>query len=159
MRSPASLSLAAILLLATACSSSSSGGPTAKIIPPTLDILQIVGPPELGYPEGPMEVKYEFRITNNSSEPITLQKVQVSTSNPSGGAYRITRREYFMKQTIAPNSTASTEVWVRAYGFGRSMRENEPVTLKGVASFSTPVGSHSQFFIKELGQYPGQNER
>jgi hypothetical protein len=149
--------LAVMLLLAAACSSS-SGGTTAKIIPPTLDIFQVVGPSELGFPEGPMELKYEFRITNNSSEPITLQKVQLSTSNPIGGAYRITRRDYFMKTTIAPNTTASTDVWVRAYGFGRSMREAEPVTLKGVASFSTPVGSHSQFFIKELGQYPGQND-
>ena len=160
MKQNAVPSLLAAILLAAACSSSSpvTNGPRAKIIEPTLDIRQVVGPGELGYPEGPIEVKYQLRITNNSSEPLTLRKVRFATVNPEGGAYTVRPRDYFMKSTIPPNSVGAVDVWVRAYGWGRGMRDNEPVTLKGVAYYDTPVGYYNQVFIKEIGQYPGQND-
>jgi len=153
-------SLLAAILLAAACSSSSgvSSGPRAKIIEPTLEIRQVVGPAELGYPQGQIEVKYQLRITNNSSEPLTLRKVHFATVNPQGGAYSVREREYFMKETIPPNSIGAVEVWVRAYGWGRGLRDSEPVTLKGVAYYDTPVGYYNQVFVKEIGQYPGQND-
>lgn len=160
MKSKFALSLvAAALLLAAACSSSSaSSGPRAQLIEPDLGIRQLVGPAELGFPQGPMEVKYQFVVKNNSSEPLTLRRVQVATSNPAGGAYTVRQRDYYLNQTIAANTTGAVEVWVRAYGWGRSMREAEPVTLKGVAYFDTPVGYLNKVFIAELGQYPGQND-
>jgi hypothetical protein len=160
MKQNAALSLLATVALAAACSSSSvSSGPRAKIIEPTIGIRQMVGPAELGYPEGPIEVKLEFDVQNNSSEPLTLRRVHVSTVNPAGGAYSLRPRDYYMSKTIAPNTTEAVEVWARGYGWGRGAREAEPVTLKGVAYFDSAVGYVTQPFMRELGQYPGQNDR
>jgi hypothetical protein len=160
MKQTFSLTFLAALLFSTACSSSSStgGGAHAQIIEPDLGVRQVVGPSELGFPQGPMEVKYEFIVKNNSSEPLTLRKVHVATVNPAGGAYSVRPRDYFLKQVIAPNTTGSVEVWVRAYGWGRGTRDSEPVTLKGVAYFDSPVGFVNKVFVRELGQYPGQND-
>ncbi len=159
MKRNAALSLLATIVFAAACSSSVSSGPRAQIIQPTLDVRQVVGPPELGYPEGPIEVKLEFIIKNNSSEPLTMRRVTVSTVNPLGGAYSLRPRDYFMNKTIASNTTEAVEVWARGYGWGRGAREAEPVTLKGIAYFDSPVGYITQPFMRELGQYPGQNDR
>jgi hypothetical protein len=145
------------LFLAAACSSFSDGA-HAKLIEPNIEVRQLVGPAQLAYPEGPIEVQYQFIVQNNSSEPLTLRRVKLSTSNPMGGAYSIRPRDYSMNQTIAPNTVGTINVWVRAYGWGRGMREAEPVTLKGTAYFDTPVGYLTKFFIKEIGQYPGQND-
>ena len=160
MKTKAALSLLATVFLTAACSSSAPGkqGPRAELIAPDLGIRQLVGPAELGFPQGPIEVKYQFIIKNNSGEPLTLRRVQVSTSNPSGGAYSLRPRDYYMNQTIAPNTTGTVDVWARAYGWGRGMRESEPVTLKGVAYFDTPVGYLNKVFVQELGQYPGDND-
>lgn len=158
MKHKAALSLLAALIVTAACSSSISSGPHAQLIEPELGVRQLVGPAELGFPQGPMEVKYQFVVKNNSSEPLTLRRVQVSTVNPAGGAYSVRQRDYYMKQTIAPNTVGAVEVWVRAYGWGRGLREAEPVTLKGVAYFDTPVGYLNKVFVRELGQYPGQND-
>src|SRR5260221_5316925 len=88
MKQKVPLSLLATLLFAAACSSVSSG-PRVKIIEPNIGIRQVVGPAELGYPQGPIEVEYEFEIKNNSAEPLTLRKVHVQTVNPAGGAYSL----------------------------------------------------------------------
>ncbi len=160
MKTKAALSLLATVLLTAACSSSAPAhqGPRATLIEPDLGVRQLVGPAELGFPQGPMEVKYQFIIRNNSGEPLTLRRVQVSTTNPAGGAYSLRPRDYYMNETIAPNTTGTVDVWARAYGWGRGMRESEPVTLKGIAYFDTPVGYLNKVFIQELGQYPGQND-
>ena len=158
MKQKVPLSLLATLLFAAACSSVSSG-PRVKIIEPNIGIRQVVGPAELGYPQGPIEVEYEFEIKNNSAEPLTLRKVHVQTVNPAGGAYSLRPYDYFMNKTIAPNTTEAVQVWARGYGFGRGARDTEPVTLRGVAYFDTPVGYYTQPFVREMGQYPGQNDR
>ena len=120
-------------------------------------IHQLVGPAELNYPQGPIEVQYEFEIENNATVPLTLRRVRVSTVNPIGGAYRLVPRDYYMNKTIAPNTTEAVQVWARGYGFGRGPRDTEPVTLKGVAYFDTPAGYYNLPFQREMGQYPGQN--
>lgn len=145
------------LFLAAACSSFSNG-PRATLIEPNIEVRQLVGPAQLGYPEGPIEVQYQFIVQNNSSEPLTLRRMKLSTSNPMGGAYSIRPRDYSMNRTIAPNTVGTIDLWVRAYGWGQGMREAEPVTLKGTAYFETPVGYLNKFFIKEIGQYPGRND-
>src|SRR5260370_17849936 len=89
MKRNAALSLLATIVFAAACSSSVSSGPRAQIIQPTLDVRQLVGPPQLGYPEGPIEVKLDFIIKNNSSDPLTMRPVPLSTLNPLYCAYRL----------------------------------------------------------------------
>jgi hypothetical protein len=152
---------AAAAIALTACSSSSTpaaSGPRAQIPPPEFEIRQTVGPAELNYPEGNIDIKFRLDIGNRADVPITLSRVQLTTVNPPGGAYSITRRDYYMKNTIAPHAKASIDVWAKAYSEGQSRRTNEPVTIRGTLFFESPAGNLRHVFVKELGQYAGQND-
>jgi len=156
------LALLALSLVVISCSSSGNNkitsGPRANLIQPEIEFRQQIGPPELGFPVGRMEVKFEVRILNKSGEPLTLKKLELFSTNPEGGAYTVYRRSYYFNTTIEPDKIGSVTVWAKAYGWGRGMRESEPVTLHGAAYYDTPVGYLNQPFIKEIGQFPGQND-
>ncbi len=146
------LVLAAILLASCASSKSNSN---SKIADPGIGIEQVVGPADLGYPYGPMEVKYNIAVQNNAGVPITLTRVDIrSDPGASGsGAYTLRRDFYNFHQEIPPNSIGVVTFWAKAYAFGRNMRDTEPVTVRGVAYFDTPAGPTQKIFIRQLGQY------
>jgi len=154
--------LAAVALAAVACSSSGPATPKqkAEIPPPDFAIRQLVGPAELNYEEGTIEVKYRLEIGNRSDVPMTLSRLEIATVNPEGGAYTLdsSHRAYYFRKTIGPHQQMAVDFWAKAYGYGRSSRENEPVTVRGTLYFETPNGYYNQVFVKEIGQYPGQNE-
>lgn len=156
--------LAAAVVALAACSSSSTPAtpkPNAQIAEPDFEIRQIVGPAELNYIDGEMEVKFRLDIGNRADIPITLSRVEMVAVNPPGGAYTLDNRHsraYYFKKTINPHQIASIEFWAKAIGYGRSNRENEPVTIRGSLYFETPNGGMRKVFVKELGQYAGQND-
>ncbi len=144
-------------LLLAACSSSApqASGPKAKIPQPQIAIEQENGPADQGFPYGSFEVQFRFEIANPADVPLTLKRITVQTVNPAGGAYTLRPPfDYYFNRTIPPKSAEAVEFWARAYGYGRSMRDSEPVTIKGVAYFQTPEGYINQVFIRELGQLP-----
>ena len=136
-----------------ACASSKSSKPQAKIPEPGIGLEQVVGPRELGYPYGQIEVKFNFAVQNNARIPITLTRVDLQPAGVAGGAYTLRRDFYNFKQEIPPNSVGFVTFWAKAMGWGRGQRENEPVTVRGVAYFDTPEGNTQTVFIKELSQY------
>jgi hypothetical protein len=145
----------ALVLVAAACSSFTpqAAGPKADIPEPQIGIEQLYGPGDAGFPYGNFEVKYQFEIENRAEVPLTLKRITISTSNPEGGAYMLTSpRDYYFNRTIPAKSVEAVEFWAHAYGYGRSMRETEPVTIKGVAYFQSPSGYVNQIFIREIGQ-------
>ena len=144
--------LAAALLLA-ACSSATSG-PKANVPQPQFVIQQIFGPADAGYPYGPLEVQYRMEIANRADVALRLEKITISTVNPEGGAYTLTApHDYYFKKEIPSKSSDAVEFWAKAYSYGRSMRDTEPVTIKGVAYFRTPAGEYlNQPFVRELMQ-------
>jgi hypothetical protein len=154
--------LAAIAIICAACSSSTPAAPKqkAEIPAPDFEIRQIVGPRELNYEEGPIEVKFRIDIGDRADVPITLSRLEIVTANPQGGAYTLdsSRRAYYFRKVINAHQNATVEFWAKAYGYGRSSRENEPVTIRGTLYFETPNGYYNQVFVKEIGQYPGQND-
>ena len=154
--------LAAAALAVVACSSSGPGTSKqkAEIPQPDFAIRQLVGPAELNYEEGAIEVKYRLEIGNRADFPITLSRLEIGTVNPEGGAYTLdrTHRAYYFHKTINPHQQMAVDFWAKAYAYGRSSRENEPVTVRGTLYFETPNGYHDQVFVKEIGQYPGQND-
>jgi hypothetical protein len=154
--------LAAAALAAVACSSSGPGTPKqkAEIPQPDFEIRQLVGPPELNYEEGAIEVKYRLEIGNRSDVPITLSRLEIVTVNPEGGAYTLDSRHraYYFRKVINAHQHTPVDFWAKAYGYGRGTRENEPVTVRGTLYFETPAGYYNQVFVKEIGQYPGQND-
>ncbi len=146
----------------TACSSSAPATPKQKasIPAPEFEIRQLIGPAQLNYEEGNIEVKFRLDIGNHADVPITLSRIEIVTVNPEGGAYSLdsNRRAYYFHKVIAPQQTGFAEFWARAYSYGRSTRENEPVTVRGTLYFETPNGYYDLVFVKEIGQYPGQND-
>ncbi|HXH38360.1 MAG TPA: hypothetical protein VNN08_07010 [Thermoanaerobaculia bacterium] len=153
---------AAVFALAACSSSAPAAAPKQKVqIPaPDFELRQIVGPPELNYVEGPMEVKFRLDIGDRADVPITLSRVEIMTVNPPGGAYTLDRgrRSYYFHKTIDAHQAVSIEFWAKAFGYGKNPRENEPVTIRGTLYFETPNGYYNQVFMKEIGQYPGQND-
>jgi hypothetical protein len=153
--------LAAAALAAVACSSSAPGTPKqkAEIPQPDFEIRQLVGPAELNYEEGAIEVKFRLEIGNRADVPITLSRIEIMTVNPEGGAYTLDRghRAYYFRKPINAHQQAAIDFWAKAYAYGRGARENEPVTVRGTLYFETPNGYYNQVFVKEIGQYPGDN--
>ncbi len=143
-----------LLSAVTVAGCASSGAPKAKIPEPAVGIEQVVGPAELNYPYGPIEVKYNLGVQNNAPFPITLIRVDVATANSAGGAYTLRHDFYHFKETIPKNSSRVVSFWAKAFSWGRSMRDTEPVTLHGVVYFETPNGSFQKVFIRELSQFP-----
>ncbi len=142
--------LAAVVL--AACSSAPSGA-EAKIPAPEFDIEQTFGPGDLGYPDGPIDVKYQLRIVNNATIPITLKRVNLHTVNPPGGAYTLTPPLVHPFNVAIPAKGEQTvEMWAHARSYGTSMRDREPVTLKGTAYFDTEQGIYNQILNQEIQQ-------
>jgi hypothetical protein len=146
------LPFAVLLLLAVACASSNSPGSKSAKPDPPIDIEQLVGPAELNYPYGPIEVQYQLVIQNPTPQPITLIRVDVSTI--SGGPYTLRRNFYNVRKTIAPNATDGVTFWARAFAYGRSIRDTEPITIRTIAYFESPAGNFQKIFMRELPQYP-----
>jgi hypothetical protein len=153
--------LAVFAIALAACSSSAPATPRqkARIPEPDFEIRQVVGPAELNYEEGNVEVKFRLDIGNRAGVPIKLSRLEIVTVNPEGGAYTLDSRHraYYFNKTIDPGQKGTVEFWAKAYAYGRSARENEPVTVRGTLYYETPNGYYNQVFVKEIGQYAGQN--
>ena len=147
------LPFALILILAAACASSNSKtGKTAKP-DPAIEIEQLVGPAELNYPYGPIEVQFQLTIQNPTPQPIMVTRVAVATLNSQGAAYTLRRDFYNLKKTIAPHATDAVTFWAKAFSYGRSMRDTEPITLRTIVYFDSPDGNFQKILMRELPQY------
>ena len=148
--------LVAVLLLAACSSSTQSNGPKANVPQPQVAIEQLSGPADAGFPVGPFEVQYRFEMANRADVALTLKRITITTVNPEGGAYSLTApHDYYFNKEIGSKATDSVDFWAKAYGYGygRSMRDTEPVTIRGVAYFQAAGGRYlNQVFIRELPQ-------
>jgi hypothetical protein len=152
------LAVTAIALAACSSSAPATSKQKAQIPEPQFEIRQLAGPAENGYIQGDFEVKFLLEIGNRADIPITLSRVELTVVNPPGGAYTLQRRAYYMKKTIDAHQKAAIDLWAKAVGYGETRRAKEPVTIRGTLFFETPNGGYRHVFVKELGQYPGQND-
>ena len=146
------LAVVAACLFALACSSGSNSN--VKIIQPEVEFVQIVGPADLGYPVGQIEVQYGLRVANRSSEPITLRSVALQTVG-AGGPYTLQRKTYYFDREVAPDQFADVTFWAIAFADGdpNASDANAPVTIRGIAIFNTPSGAVRKVFQKVVGQH------
>jgi hypothetical protein len=150
----ASAACAALL----ACGSSGSGAdvPTAETIgtvAPETELVQLVGPEQLNWEVGQIEMKYALRITNRAAEPITLRQIQIQTVGLEG-PYSIPQTSYFFREPVTPGVTRPVEFFAKAYSEGNryNIDAQAPVSIRIIAFFEAPKGNFRQTFITNLGQ-------
>jgi hypothetical protein len=143
------LTLLACAFTLLACSSSSN----TNILKPDVDLFQLVGPADLNYPQGSIEVQFALRIANKSGEPITLQRIQMMPVG-LGGPYRVTQRTYYFNKSIEANGSQEVPFWARAFADGDAYAAdaNAPVSLRAVAHFKTATGSFQKILMKTFPQ-------
>lgn len=151
MKRPLLLLLSAALL--ASCSSSSS--PRAEIIRPEIQLQQLTGPQDLGIANTITDFEFAVQVANRSAEPITLKRIQMASVGT--GAYTLRREYHNFNETIAPDGFSSVKFFNRAYVYGSSTfsPSNEPVLIRAIAYFDSPVGSFTQIVQQQLMQFPG----
>jgi hypothetical protein len=145
------LAVAALLVFAAACSSSNAPG-AAKRILPEVAIEQLVGPAQLGYPGGLVDIQYEVTVGNQSDEPITLRRIEVSSIG--GGAYRLRRESFPFGAKLGAHQQGTIQFWAHSIQSGQIFRgSNEPVTLRAILHFDSPSGPFQKIVMKSLDQF------
>jgi hypothetical protein len=142
------LSALAVIVLAACSTNMSSSGP-----PVTVRIAQMNASSNIFYFPGPVPLQYEVSITNPTSEPLTLTRLDLQTIG--SGAYFLRTAPTPMNLTIAPNSTANYTISVWGRSRGGYIRSTEPVSLRGIAYFRGPnVKSFVRMFTENVTPEP-----
>lgn len=150
------LALAACAVL-VACSSSKpaddAAGDNTKAVEPEIEFLQLVGPEELNWPVGELELKYALRVQNKDTEAITLRQIQIETVGQQG-AYYLPRGSYYFNLPVGPAATRDLEFWAKGYSEGNRYKidAQSPITVRGIAFFNSPNGNFRKVFITNLAQ-------
>ncbi|HEY4640707.1 MAG TPA: hypothetical protein VII75_05135 [Thermoanaerobaculia bacterium] len=142
----------AVVLLLAACSSSNEPG----ILKPEVELLQLQAPVDIGYATGPTQIQFGVRIANRSGEPITLKRIEIQTVGT--GSYVIRKQWFSFNEKVDPEHFGTVTFWARGYGFATDRGRTpsaEPVSLRGILYFDTPVGSFHQFVTRYISQFPG----
>jgi hypothetical protein len=128
MKSAVSVLFAAVLLAACASSDQTSSGPNVSV-----QLRQVNTPTDVFYFSGPVALQYEVDVTNPTPDPLTLERLDLSSVGP--GAYSVRTSGTPMNLKVPPNSTARfmISVWGRARG--GYLAASEPVTIRGTAYF------------------------
>lgn len=149
-------SAACALLVACGSSGSGSAVPTAEkigAVAPETELVQLIGPEQLNWEAGQIEMKYALRITNRATEPITLRQIQIQTVGLEG-PYSIPQSSYFFREAVTPGATRPVEFFAKAYSEGNryNIDAQSPVSVRIIAYFEAPQGNFRQAFITNLGQ-------
>jgi hypothetical protein len=64
-------------------------------------LAQTTLPGDMFYFRGPVNIQYQLTITNPSSEPLTLSRVNLSTQGPGG--YSLHTSDAFVKTVVPAN--------------------------------------------------------
>jgi hypothetical protein len=154
--------LALTCLLVLACASSAPTTPQVgkvKIAEPDIEFLQLIGPADLNYPAGDMEVQYGMRIANRSTDAITLRRVEMSTVG-GGGPYMLRSQTYYFKTVVGPDQYNDVAWWARAVARGNAFAvdANAPVSVRAIAYFETPHGMIRKVLMRNFTQFGGAVE-
>ena len=139
-----------------ACGSSGAAVPAAEkvgTVAPETELVQLIGPEQLNWEDGQIEMKYALRVTNRAAEPITLRQIQIQTIGIEG-PYTIPQSSYFFREPVTPGVTRPIEFFAKAYSEGNryNIDAQAPVSIRIIAYFEAPKGNFRQAFITSLGQ-------
>jgi hypothetical protein len=116
-------------------------------------LVQLVGPNQLNWDAGLIEMKYALEVTNNAADAITLRQIQIQTVGIEG-PYYVPQSSYFFSEPVVAGSTRSIEFFAKAVSGGNRQKidAQSPVSVRIVAYFEAPKGNFRETFITNLGQ-------
>jgi hypothetical protein len=143
------LPLLALSLVLVACGTTQSG----KSASTEVQLIQLMGPAELNYPRGVMEVQFGLRITNQSADPIRLRQIQM-TPVGLGGAYRLLSQSYHFNEEVAANTSRDVTWWARAVAEGdpNAVDANAPISVRAIAVFDSAQGHFRKVVMETFRQ-------
>jgi len=149
--------IAAALLGLIAFACASGVAPDESKLAPEIEVAQLSGPGDQGYPPGLFQVELALQIRNTSAEPLTLIQLDLQPMG-GGGPYVLRQETYYFNETIAPQQEHALSFWANAFTTGdyRSIDAYAPVSIRGVATFSSPAGTVRKIFVKVLRQDRGR---
>jgi hypothetical protein len=129
--------LAMLLILACACASS-----TSDSSPVDVRIADVHLSGDIRY-AGPMAVQFVVEVTNPTNETVTLRHVEIRTV--ASGNFTV-RASTSFDRAIKPGETASVELHANGTSAGGRLASDEPITLRGTATFDSPKGAFTKLF-------------
>jgi hypothetical protein len=153
MQTPADMKRVLALLACFAALACASHDASTSTEPIELDLAQLSGPGDQGFPPGFFQVDYAIRVTNHSNQQLTLQRIDLEPMG-GGGPYELRKESYPFNAAIAPNQTRDLTLRANAFSTGnyRSVDAYAPVSIRGVATFDSPAGTVHKIFVKVLRQ-------
>ena len=145
-----SASLLVAFLLVAGCASSSGDARNALADKVQVQLGQYATNNNLYYFAGPINVQFQFAITNNTGETITLRRLQLRTVSPGAYALRTPTSPITSIVPAGKTTTVNLSAWGRTSG--STLRAEEPVTIQGTAYFDSPRGSFVKIFNQMLSQ-------
>lgn len=137
--------LPVVTIVLMACASNK-----VDLLAPKVELEQLSGESELYLIRGPVSVRYEVRVLNPSSEPVTLRQLDLRTFGDS--PYVLRQGPQFLKKTVPPGEYVTFELGVYGSVVRTGAGTNEPVIIRGIATFETNVGTRQMIFTQTLTQ-------
>ena len=97
---------------------------------------------------GPISIQYQLTITNPTSQPLTLSRLNLSTVGPGG--YSLRTGDAVVKTVVPPNGSTSVNLSAWGYARGGYTRSTEPVQVHGQLWLAPAKG---KTFVKQFFQY------
>ena len=92
---------------------------------------------------GPMAAQFVVEVTNPTNDTITLRHVEIRTVATGNFAVRASTS---FDHAIKPGETASVELHANGTSAGGRLASDEPITLRGTATFDSPKGAFTKLF-------------
>ncbi|MGA7615898.1 MAG: hypothetical protein WBX15_12045 [Thermoanaerobaculia bacterium] len=139
------LGLSAVLVF-SACASDRM---PANLAEPEFNLRQVEGQAFAARHEaGAISVKFQLDVHNRSSEPLTLDRVQLESMGY--GAYTVPKTDRPFAKVIRPHQVETVDLWIPAVAENTIEGSNGPVTLRGTAYFKSPVGNFQRIFVQQV---------
>ena len=131
----------AILLVAVSSMAASTPAIQAHLV-------QTTQPNDMVYFRGPISIEYQLTITNPTSQPLTLSRLNLSTAG--AGSYQLRTGDAIVKTVVPANGSATLNLAAWGYARGGFVRSSEPVEMHGQLWLAPPNG---KTFVKQFFQY------
>lgn len=136
------------LLIPAACSSSKvSEKMPVQLIPPRFRVRQMPGQMTPGAYRNPTKIDLLIDIYNDSAEPITLRRIQLRSQV---GNLQFSPAGRILTERIPAHGVKTVDVWVTATMDMPFGPQEEPMSVRGTATFSSEYGTFQHLFIEPV---------